>query len=431
MQLINYLHWKIFLIFFLVILFLFSQEVRAENQSESSAFQDGVTAFKQGNYESALHFFHQAESLGFEKPSLYYNIGVSCYKLGRYQEAEEAFRKTATFPQMAPLAYYNLGVVAEKQSDHKKALYWLQKSYDNAEADDVNLRVLAANALGQIKDKTDSSAWASYVSAGLGYDDNVELVSDSDVLQTSNMDDLFLDMYLFTRRSFAGDSSASGSYFQSSIFYLKYAEVNEYDTGSADLALFYWKQAGSYQLEGGGGYYYTIIDGQSYEQSPMISLQAKRSLWASTYFRLRYRLNYLDVLDSDYDYLTGWRHRTMAELSRSWGKSFGYLAYTLELNDRDDEDYSPTRHLFAAGLDVKPLDNVGVNLYVAYRASHYDIASFDDRNEGRFDSSLNLTYFLVNGWEISCKLEHTHSESNDDLYDYKRNAVTLFFARSF
>lgn len=434
MQRIHLLRWKIFLTFFLVVLIVFSQEARAENQPESAAFQAGVTAFKQGNYAGALDFFHQAQSLGFDKPSLHYNIGVCSYKLGRYQEAEEAFRKTATFPQMAPLAYYNLGVVAEKQSDHNNALSWLQKAYDNAAPDDVNLRALAANALDQLKDKkdsSDSSPWTGYASAGIGYDDNVELIPDADFLQASNMEDWFLDLYLSTRKSFAGDSSASGSYFQSGISYLKYAEVNEYDTGTADLAFFHWKQAGSYQLEGGGGYYYSIINGQSYEQSPMISLQAKRPLWSSTDFRLRYRLNYFDVLDSDYDYLSGWRHRTMAELSRKFGGCATYLAYTLELNDRDDEDASPTRHLFAAGLDMKPLDNVGVNLYVAYRAGHYDIASFDDRDEDRFNYTLKLTYFLVNGWEISCKLEHNYNESNDDSYDYTRNAVTLFLARSF
>ncbi len=432
MQLINHLlRWKIFLPFFLIVLILLSQEVRAENQPESSAFQAGVTAFKQGNYESALDYFHQAQSLGFAKPSLYYNIGVCCYKLGRYQEAEEAFSKTATFPKMAPLAYYNLGVVAEKRSDHDKALYWLHKSYDTAEADDLNLRVLAANALAQIEGKKDYSPWAGYASFGLGYDDNVELVPDSDFLQASNMDDSFLDVYLSARRFFAGDSSSSGSYFQGSLSYLKYAEVNEYDTGTADLALFYWQQAGSYQLEGGGGYYYSTIDGQSYEQSPMISLQAKRSLWTSTDLRLRYRLNYFDVLDSDYDYLTGWRQRTMAELSRRWGNYSGYLAYTLELNDRDDEDYSPVRHLFGAGVDMKPLDNIGVNLYVGYRTSDYDIATFDDRDEDRFDATLSLTYFLVNGWEISCKYEYTDNESTDDSYDYTRNAVTLFLARPF
>jgi hypothetical protein len=431
MQPTKHLRWKFFLAFSLVVLILLNQEVRAETQPESSAFQAGVTAFKQGNYESALDFFHQAESLGFAKPSLYYNIGVCSYKLCRYQHAEEAFRKTAAFPKMAPLAYYNLGVVAEKQSDHKQAIHWLQKSYDTAEVDDVNLRVLAANALAQIENKPAPSDWASYVSFGLGYDDNVELVPDSDFLQTSNMDDWFLDMYLFTRRFFAGDSSSSGSYLQAGLFYLKYADLNEYDTGTADLALFYWKQAGSYQLEGGGGYYYCTIDGQSYEQSPMISLQAKRTLWPSTNLRLRYRLNYFDVLDSDYDYLSGWRHRPMAELSRRWGNYYGYLAYTLELNDRDDEDYSPTRHLFGAGVDMKPLDNIGINVYAGYRSSHYDIASFDDRDEQRFDAMLNLTYFLVNGWEISCKVEYTDNESDDDSYDYTRNAVTLYFARPF
>ena len=230
MQLINHLlRWKIFLPFFLIVLILLSQEVRAENQPESSAFQAGVTAFKQGNYESALDYFHQAQSLGFAKPSLHYNIGVCCYKLGRYQEAEEAFNKTATFPKMAPLAYYNLGVIAEKRSDHDKALYWLHKSYDTAEVEDLNLRVLAANALTQIEGKTDNSPWAGYASVGLGYDDNVELVPDSDFLQASNMDDSFLDVYLSARRFFAGDSSSSGSYFQGSLSYLKYAELNEYE----------------------------------------------------------------------------------------------------------------------------------------------------------------------------------------------------------
>lgn len=432
MQLINQLlRWKIFLAFSLVALILLSQEVRAENRPESSAFQAGIAAFKQGNFESALHYFQQAESLGLEKPSLYYNIGVCCYKLGRYQEAEEAFRKTAAFSQMAPLAYYNLGVVAEKQADHDKAVYWLQKSYDTAEADDVNLRVLAANALNQIQGKTAPSPWAGYVSLGMGYDDNVELVPDSDFLQASNMDDWFLDAYLLARRFFAGETKSSGSYFQSSLSYLKYAEVDEFDTGTADLGLFYWKQAGSYQLEGGGGYYYTIIDGQSYEQSPMISLQARRSLGEATDLRLRYRLNYLDVLDSEYDYLSGWRHRTMAELSRKWGSYYGYLAYTLELNERDDEDYSPTRHLFGAGLDMKPLDNIGINLYAGYRTSQYSIASLEDRDEDRFDAILNLTYFLVSGWEIICKLEYTNNESSDDSYDYTRNAVTLYLARPF
>jgi hypothetical protein len=431
MKLPYFLKRTLFLGIFFVVPFFFCHDLHADTSQASPPFQQGIIASKQGNYAEALTLFQQAEAAGLDKPALYYNIGVCSYKLGRYAEAEKAFRKTATFPQMAPLAYYNLGVVAEKQSDHENALYWLEKSYSSAAGNDEKLRILAANAVQTIKGKMQSPHWDRYVSLGLGYDDNVELVADNDILQASNQEDGFLDLFVYLRRPLGRDTSTAGSYLQSNISYLKYYELDEYDTGSASLEFFHWRHLGNYQLEGGGGYEYVLLEGNSYEQSPMISLQVKRPLWASSSLRLRYRLNYLDILDDDYDYLAGWRQRAMAELSRKWGDWYGYLAYTLELNDRDDEDYSPTRHSIAAGMNVKFLKNMGAAFYVSYRDSCYDIAAAEDRDEEQLDASASLSYYLPNGWEIACKLQNTHNESNDPAYDYIRNAVTVSVARFF
>lgn len=402
----------------------------AQPVGSSDLFSQGADAAKQGNHEQALALFRQAESAGLDKPSLYYNIGVSAYKLGRYSEAEKAFLQTAAFPRMASLAYYNLGIIAEKQADHEKAIYWLRKSSAGAAQGDEKTRLLAEYALGRIKGKEPVAVWSKYVSLGLGYDDNVELIA-TDLLQASNQDDEFLDLFVYLRRPFLHPAADTGSYLLSSFSFLKYAGLTEYDTGSANIEYYYWKKISSLLIEGGGGYQFTLLDGSSYEQSPLLSIQAKYFLNPETWLRLRYRADYHDVLEEDYEYLTGWRHRMQAELSRRWGKVGTSLSYTVELNDRDDKDYSPTRHTAAAGINLKPLEKLDVNFNISYRDSDFDLTALQDRDEDQFNSSVELLYFLVDGWELSCRYQYTDNQSNDDYYDYTRNMVVASVARFF
>ncbi|MFH1216872.1 MAG: tetratricopeptide repeat protein [Pseudomonadota bacterium] len=402
----------------------------AQTVNTSDIFSQGTNASRQGDYEKALTLFRRAESAGLTKPALYYNIGVCAYKLGRYAEAEKAFLKTAESPRMASLAYYNLGIIAKKQSNHEKAIYWLQKSSESTSADDEKTRLLADYALAQISGKDPVVVWNRYLSLGLGYDDNVELVA-TDLLQASHQHDEFLDLFIFLRRPFLHFASDTGSHLQSSFSFLKYADLSEYDTGSANVEYYYWKKFSSLQIEGGGSYAFTLLDGRSYEQSPLLSIQAKYIVNPETSVRLRYRINYHDVLDKEYDYLTGWRHRTQTELFRSWGKVGASLSYTLELNDRDDKDYSPTRHTAAVGMKVKPLEKLDINLNVSYRDSHYDLESLDDRDENQLNSSIEFMYFLPAEWELSCRYQYTDNNANDDYYDYTRNMVVLSLARFF
>lgn len=420
-------------ILYLTLLFIISlplaSEAKGSTEQVATQFRSAVQLFKEGNYEQALQLFLKAKSLGMEKGSLYYNVGVCYYKLSLFDEAEQAFRKTASFPEMAPLAYYNLGIIALKQSEQEKAEYWLMQSYNKT--DDEKLRLLAKTALNRIDKKEDLSLWERYLSMGLGYDDNVELYINSETLESSDQGDNFIDFFLFLRRPLSGSTATTGPVFQSSLSYLKYFELNEYDIGNINLGLMYRNKVQNIQLESGGEYSFTLIDGDSYEQSPGFKIQAIYPVNTSHAFRFRYRLNYLDIIDSEYDYLSGWRHRASAEISRRVSQYKAHLAYTLELNDRDDENYSPTRHTFAAGLILRHFENVDISFFISHRESCYDIEYAKDREDDRIDTSINLTYFFRDGWEVSGKYQHIDNDSNYSSYDFTRNVITFSVARFF
>ncbi|HEX7027026.1 MAG TPA: hypothetical protein VF268_07275, partial [Gammaproteobacteria bacterium] len=71
------------------------------NQSRETA-QQGLEAFKSGDYRQALDYFLQAERGGDNSESLQYNIAVSFYRLKRFQEAEQRFIRLIELPKWRP-----------------------------------------------------------------------------------------------------------------------------------------------------------------------------------------------------------------------------------------------------------------------------------------------------------------------------------------
>lgn len=396
----------------------------------STLFSQGITLARQGNHEQALALFRQAEAAGINKPSLYYNIGVSAYKAGRYSEAKEAFHRTAAFPRMTAIAYYNLGIIAEKEGERETARNWLHRAVESATASDARTRELAAYALATLSGKEQAPLWEKYVSLGLGYDDNVEL-SATDLLQASNQSDAFLDLFAFFRRPLHQTETHSGSFLQSSFFYLKYEDISEYDTGSATVEYAWWKNWSSMQFEAGGGYQYILLDGDSYEQSPLLRLQLTVPVGSATALRFLQRADYHDVLADEYDYLTGWRHRSQAEVMQNWPKIRASLSCAYEFNDRDDHDYSPTRTTLATNIRLQPLDRLAVAFALSWRDSNYDIAHSRDRDEEQLDATVEVLLSLTNGWETSVRYQYTDNDSNDTFYQYERNVITLILSRFF
>ena len=399
-----------------------------EGQTASELFNEGQRAFKAGNHEGALTYFLDARNAGMKKSSLYYNLGVCHYSLGQYSEAAVAFKIIISNLEMAPLAYYNLGLIALKDSDNRTASYWFQKAYETTSND--KLRVLASAALDKVDEKIGDS-WSRYLSFALGHDDNVEFTTDSETLQTSDKSDFFAEVYGLVIKPVLGGTSSAGPLFSMSGSYLEYFDLDDYDSGNINAGLFYRNTFKGIRLKSGADYTYTLLDGSSFEQVPSASIQGKYLLNASVLLRLRYRLSYLDILDSDYDYLEGWRHQVLAEFRWKCKRLYSTFGYVLELNDRDNEDYSPIRHTVSAGFDLALNHDWKVLLRMSYRKSDYNIDGMSDREEERFIGKAGIGYFLEKGWEIRGEYEHIHNESNYTAYDYDRNIISLSLARTF
>ncbi len=406
-----------------------AQDNDIEATRASVFFQSGMEAFKRGAFEPALQSFLQAEAAGMAKPALYYNIGVCSYKMGQYDQAEKAFQQTAEFPDMSPLAYYNLGLISLKLSDTQNALSWFNRAY--AEADDEKLRIMAAAALDFLRKDEKKDIWLKFGSLGLGYDDNAALVSQTETLQNSGQDDFFIEALGHLSRSFTGQSAGSAIQLNMNAYVMEYFELDDYDVATVGMNLRYKKKTDSLQITAGGEYWITGLGNELFEQTPGLILQVQCPLAViKASGRFRYRAGYIDILDSDYEYLEGWRHQALAE--SSWKRSAyrAVFAYVLEVNDRDEHDYSPTRHSVMGALHIQPSEKIKISLGCSFRRSNYDIRGGSDREEDRFRADLGLTLYMKKGWEIKGEYQYTNNVSTYD-YDYSRNMVTFSIGKIF
>lgn len=408
------------------------ESAQGQDLTPSAYFTAAQNSFKAGDFKQALVHFKQAHKSGLHKPSLFYNIGVCSYKLGLYEEAKQAFLETATFPKMTALAYYNLAVVAEKQGDHATAISWLRKSLREARERDTKLILLAETALSRIRSSHEMiTGWLRYGALDFGFDDNVSMVESEDQDLTSDEEDSFTDLFAFARTPLLGNSSSQGPFLQGNVSYRDYTDLNDYDVGSLRLEGLYRQKSRGFQVESGAGYSYVLWDGSGYSQGPIFTIQAKHPLGAVSSYRLRYDGQYFDILNVEYENLKGWSHRATAEFSAQLKSSNLILAYSLEENDRNEQQSSPRRHLISASLELYPAEHFSLTIASSYRASTYDEPDTSERNDDRFETSLLLSYTSTQKWGISGRFSHTNNSSTLPLYDYQKNMASISLNYSF
>ncbi|MCB2183747.1 MAG: tetratricopeptide repeat protein [Desulfobulbaceae bacterium] len=407
-----------------------AEDETVHTRSPSFHFKAGQEAFRKGLHEDALQDFLDAQAAGLSKPSLYYNIGVCYYKLGRYPEAEQAFRKTAEYPDMVSLAYYNLGLISLQQQQSDAAINRFKRA--RFEAKNQKLRLMADAALEKLKKEEQKITWMQYASFGFGYDDNVALLADTENVRASGSDDFFAEILGHISGYLSENPSERGTQFHANVYLLHYLELDEYDVSSFFVSLLHKETINTLQMEARGEYAYTLLDESRFEQVPSLSFQLKYPLQsAKSVVRFRYRLSYLDILDDDYEYLAGYRHQFLGESFWKWSAYSALLGYVLETNDRDDPDFSPTRHTIKALFSVRPAPLVRVSLGVNYRDSKYDITNDNDRHEERMRGELRCTLFMKNDWELNGEYQYTDNDSNYEKYTYVRNMIVLSLSRSF
>lgn len=396
--------------------------------SAETYFSQGIEAFRSGKYEIALNAFERARKEGMAHPSLYYNMGVSAYRLARFEEAKGHFLQAAQYPQIQQLAYYNLGLVALKLNDQYQAIDW----FDSAlEGGNDKVRVLAATQLEQLLQRLVKNSYG-FLGVSYGYDNNV---IDPSVTTTTEEEDSFVE--LFAAGSHIFGSPNNGWRADASMYLMDYAKVDDLDLAALRLGVARVTKVGQWRSEAGIFGDWSTLGQDAYLATQSIELKGKRSIGDKARLQLRYRLDHISALDSQYDYLQGQRHRAKIEGSRDFGRLDLGLAYEYEYNDREDLDtgttfssYSPVRHAATVKGNVRLSSHWKLLSQFGYRYSDYDKPNrlADGTKVNRSDEQLKVSLRLEGNpyaqWHLYTAYDHTENTSNIDVFDYNRDLFT-------
>jgi hypothetical protein len=388
-------------------------EVRAREH-----FAAGAQAVQDGDFAAALEAFRAAAAAGLPGPAVHYNIGVSAWELGKLDEAEAAFLLVADYPSMAGLASYNLGLVALRRGDEAVARSWFERA---RASDDEAVRRLASLQLDALAPTAAPERSAvrppiMFVTTRAGYDDNVVLVADGEVLGISDTGSSFAEVQLAGLVPLGTMLRIEGS-----AYVVRYPQLEEFNQSGARVGLLAERDAGAWTTEFGLDYDLNRLDGNRFEDRFGLSATAGRTL--SDGWDLRFRYRFEDVTGREpYVSLSGDRQELAIRLRRR-ADSYGLrLGYRFETNDRASESVSPNRHTLEAEYTRDlPARLQGV-LGLAWRHSSYSPA------EGAWTERRSLVSAGVRGqlagrWTWTASYDWTDNDSADPLFDYLRRRV--------
>lgn len=415
------------------------------------AYQQGIDAFNQGDYEAAIDHFLATHAEVTDSMLLHYNLGVSYYKLGRYHEAGASFLRVTADPELAALGYYNLALVYAHLDQPEQVIAWLQRAIETA--DNPKLSALAQTMLAQYTAGEDvvnsavlpasditppASPWSGFIAVETGYDDNVILLSDSQTLLTSKQDDLFLDTFAYIRRQFRETDSGLQASLEGTAYAIKYQEIVGYDIDSLSLGGVLGKNILGWAAASGVHLTYALLEGNDFTFEPQISVSAHRWLVPDrSQLRLRFEVARIDSRDPLYNYLEGWRYRTDARMTWMRGGRRFHAMYQFEANHREELEtplftsYSPIRNSLRLGADIPVRGPFDAAIEVQYHHSHFlnpnELAGGGTltRSDDRLGAVVRITRRFGGETELSLEYRRNDNNSNIDDYDYTQYIVVL------
>jgi len=416
---------------------LHSPVVLASKQSQAS-LRKGAEALQAGEFQKALDYFVDAEKLGATEVSLYYNMGVAHYKLGQYQAADEAFLKVARYPKWEPLAQYNRALIAYQRNQPELAKRLATISIRLSQS--PGLTALNYRLLDKLENKNpEKPGWSRLMLFGFGYNDNVVL-ADVGPTAISGKGDAFLDFTGRAQRAFTLQNSKKLKWsMQASV--RDYARLNEYD--QIGLRTGFEKQLARPNSALGAHLEHVSLDGKGYEL--VTSLEYRR-----TFTREKnnppvftYRFYNYSMLNNDFAYLGGVRHRFQLEKENKLAKGSVKAYLRAEYNDREDQilsgdfySYSPVRAglgtIFTRNLSRQQL--LSGSLYL--QQSRYKDADsrggvFKTREDGLLELRLSLIHVSPGKWIYRANYIHTDNSSNYSEFSYNQNIVSFEMFKTF
>lgn len=396
--------------------------VHADTPRDAQArahFSAGTRAFQSQDYAAALDAFRAALEAGLAGPAVHYNIGVCAWQLGRLDEAEAAFLVVADHPGMAATAYYNLGLISQRRGDRGSARAWFERA--RAGSDDDGLRRLAAAQLetpAPTVPAVTPSARRTVVYAAIqaGYDDNVALVADGEVLGISDTASAFAQAQLAARVPLGASVrlEASG-------YLLRYTQLEEFAQAGGRLGLVARRALGAWQGELGADHALNQLDGERFEDRSGLSLAATRPLGAAWDVRLRYRFEDISGREP-FESLTGDRHEASLRLRRRADGHHLDLEYRYEANDRAADAVSPDRHRIAAEWTLDAPARMQARFGLGWRHSSYQLAG-GRQTERQGLASAALLGPLAGRWRWLVQYDWTRNDASAAEFGYTRQRL--------
>ena len=384
----------------------------AASEDATKWFQAGRAAFEAQDYAAALDAFEAAVREKLQGPAVHFNIGVVAYRLGRYDRAEAAFLEAARTPSMAALSRYNLGLVALARADKRTAEKWFELVATATDSDE-RLRQLASRQLAALPPPP-SRNWAGYAALGAGYDDNVALVSNSDVLGISGLGDAFGE------GQFALSAPLGQPWrLDAGLMLLDYRELDSFDQVIGQAGASYRMNTGRWASEAALEFAYTLLDGTGFDNEQIVTLQTGTKLDAHWSVSGRYRFSNIDGLN-DFTGVGGHRHEV--SVRAGWNRDAWTVGamYRFDTSDLRDESLSATSHQIAINVQRAIGDEWLLAGGLARRHRSYDANGAEDRT----DFDLAIEKQLGRHWRFVFRYIHTRDAADLPEFDYDDNRVS-------
>lgn len=347
----------------------------AEGPTSSTAFSEGVSAYRAGQYAIAVRQFQTAEDAGLRSAKLYFNLGLAHYRTRQLEKAQRAFAISSRDADYRGASLFQLALIARSQQRTEEALRLLAA----AEAAEPVLASRVAIVRGRITGEPVAlTRTQHYAYIGAGYDNNISLSDDRP--ESLKISSGFVEgLGQLTHRYDRFEGVLRG--------YLQHAfSADDFDVLAADAhGYLRYRMLGA---EAGVGPAVGLLrfGGDSFSRQAGVRAYW---LWSRTARGLRHRLVYEGdrvLADAPFESFDGHRHMLRYSLLAATYD----LRYSFEWNDREGTagvdsfaSQSPVRHTFFAQRQLIRGARFEVLGGLQYRHTRYR------ENERFFDAQLN------------------------------------------
>lgn len=395
----------------------------------SDYFQQGISAFKNDNYQQALDAFERSQQTGLNTTALIYNLGVAYYRLGRYTDAEIAFKKLLNRPKMAALASYNLGLVALKLNKTVEAKSWFSQAL--TATNDQKIQMLSSKALKSLgaqpkfmRIAKKQNTWHGLVNFSVSDDSNVNL-DNEDINRDAVVEkDTVLAMVVKAYKLIDG-SYNNGVRFDVIGWSANNQAYPDHDYDMLRLSLGKELKLGDWHTSTRLVVEENDFGGRPY--SSMLGAEARGSRRTGKMSRIRLRYYYAKRKSRAqlYDYLNGDRHYFRTRLYLGPKKYRWRFEYKYQYDNAEDlrmttifRSYSVQRHTFRLTKYFPLVGNFRGRIDLRYRNSKYDnndVLSDGTsylREEDRYQAGIKFIYKFYKDWDIYMDYKYTDNQSN-------------------